>query len=1727
MIWKSKRNRDRQKHSGAEAVKRRSCAPERLEARRLLAADPIHVGVVYIETDYIESDQDVGGDSRGDRFILSFRGGAPGTELSEIRIHTDKDADGITVGDPIYDTTLGGRGKSGAHGFEIVHTEAGGDRDVGATAIVEDGGQELVLMLTNFRAGDRLEFTIDVDEVLRNAIDLAVFNDRLDVITSGQEFQDSLLEATFHAPHYESSVADAIFLNDYGTPSDSHGLNLPPDFGDDPSSRPNRSAAAVASTVQVPKPVEIGGHVWLDNDLDAIREPGEPGLQDATVSLWRFDPLADQYADTGMRATTDSDGRYHFPKSMGILPGTYRVVETQPEGVFSVAAVPGTVEGTASGQSESADAIRDIELSLGDTSAIDYDFAEAQAASLSGSVYRDDNDNGLRESSEPGIAGVRVTLVPINTIAPQSRLTVTTNQDGSYAFTGLAPGHYEVIEVDQPAELHDGKDSAGSVNGSTRGVADSPGDRISSIHLAGADQAVGYHFGELPLSTLSGFVFLAAPGEDCNGPHNTGDESPLADVRLTLQNNAGESVATTTTGFDGSYLFENLTPGNYRIVQITPDGLLDGMSKVGRIENVTVGTAVNGGLIQDITLTAGGDGVAYNFCEASPASIRGQVYHDRSDDGIRDTNETGIGGVRLTLVDAFGQTVAVTTTDNDGRYAFTELDPGQYSVIQTQPDNYLDGIDSIGSVRGQGRGEIGSGGDSLAAIELRQGDDGVDYNFGELVPASISGHVHVDVDGDCVRDDDEPLLAGVVLRLLNDQGIEVGSTTTNETGQYTFAGLRPGNYTIVQDQPVGFFEGTAHPGNAGGDATGPSRIGNVTLASGEIALDYDFCEKPGAEISGFVFIDSDNDCTFDDNERGIEGVRVELYDGDGRLVATTQADANGRYRFSHLPAGQYSVVERQPSGLLHGSQMAGSHGGDDSVTDLISDISVDWGQRITEYNFCEIEPASIGGSVFVDGNGDCVQNPHESAMQGVVMELRDAAGTRIATTTTDENGQYEFAGLAPGQYQIFELQPSDAFDGDESPGTGLGHVISDDLLGVTLLAGETLVDYNFCELEGGSIGGHVWHQPQPDDQFDAGDVPVPGVLVELIDSSGDVVGQAETNASGGYLFDSIAPGVYSVREIQPEGLFHAGQVIGSVGGAIGDDDLLVGIVVGSGVAATDYNFHETPPASISGFVFQDGDSISLPGLPEPADLRQYSDGLLTDDDARLGAVTVELRDSLGRPVDGSDALAGHYPDGPIRAVTDVNGHYQFTGLRPDTYHLYQIQPEDFFDGLDTPGTAGGVALNAADSYDEVTLSSILGLEADESTDPGRDAILNISLVGGQSSEQNNFSELVFVEAETEPLQAPSAEFSIEIAETPRDQPPLIDLLPPVRLVTFAAPPTGDRASLVAIDEWAVSWHLSVINGGFPRGDDGGFEVMRHVSTRTSSENWTDGNHSTGKWTAVDVDGNPIERASLMILGEEEAIALSGDFDGDGFDEAAIFVGGQWFVDLNGNGRWDSGDLWMRLGTALDRPVVGDWDGDGKDDIAIFGRQWQHDPQRIKRDPGLPDPENKRRRMVDARQVAVRRNVEKLNTPKRLLRRGDDGKLRADAVDHVFQYGDQVDTPVSGDWNGDGIDQIAIFRGGQWLLDNDGDGRWSHADSMTDFGQPGDEPIVGDFDGDDIDEIGVVRGDLWIIDSDGDRRITGNDLHIRVPRDGESSQPIVGDFDGDGKDDLGYYDDDAA
>jgi hypothetical protein len=84
-----------------------------------------------------------------------------------------------------------------------------------------------------------------------------------------------------------------------------------------------------------------------------------------------------------------------------------------------------------------------------------------------------------------------------------------------------------------------------------------------------------------------------------------------------------------------------------------------------------------------------------------------------------------------------------------------------------------------------------------------------------------------------------------------------------------------------------------------------------------------------------------------------------------------------------------------------------------------------------------------------------------------------------------------------------------------------------------------------------------------------------------------------------------------------------------------------------------------------------------------------------------------------------------------------------------------------------------------------------------------------------------------------------------------------------------------------------------------------------------------------------------------------------------------------------------------------------------------------------------------------------------------------------------------DLPVTGDWTGDGIAKIGIYRQGEWYLDKNGNGAWDGCvidlchDSFG--GLPVDKPVVGDWTGDGIAKVGIYQNGAWYLDKNGNGR----------------------------------------
>lgn len=78
-----------------------------------------------------------------------------------------------------------------------------------------------------------------------------------------------------------------------------------------------------------------------------------------------------------------------------------------------------------------------------------------------------------------------------------------------------------------------------------------------------------------------------------------------------------------------------------------------------------------------------------NGAEPGSATIRGKVYHDLNQNETLDVGESGLSNVTVTLLNNSGSTLETDQTDSNGDFSFDELDPGTYSLNETDPTGYM------------------------------------------------------------------------------------------------------------------------------------------------------------------------------------------------------------------------------------------------------------------------------------------------------------------------------------------------------------------------------------------------------------------------------------------------------------------------------------------------------------------------------------------------------------------------------------------------------------------------------------------------------------------------------------------------------------------------------------------------------------------------------------------------------------------------------------------------------------------------------------------------------------------------------------------------------------------------------------------------------------------------------------------------------------------------------
>ncbi|MCP8630777.1 MSCRAMM family adhesin SdrC, partial [Acinetobacter baumannii] len=190
--------------------------------------------------------------------------------------------------------------------------------------------------------------------------------------------------------------------------------------------------------------------------------------------------------------------------------------------------------------------------------------------------------------------------------------------------------------------------------------------------------------------------------------------------------------------------------------------------------------------------TANGDQKKYNLGD--------YVWEDTNKDGIQDANEPGIKDVKVTLKDSTGKVIGTTTTDASGKYKFTDLDNGNYTVEFETPAGYTP------TVKNTTADDKDSNGLTTTGVIKDADNWTLDSGFYKTPKYSLGDYVWYDSNKDGKQDSTEKGIKDVTVTLQNEKGEVIGTTKTDENGKYRFDNLDSGKYKVIFEKPTGLTQ---------------------------------------------------------------------------------------------------------------------------------------------------------------------------------------------------------------------------------------------------------------------------------------------------------------------------------------------------------------------------------------------------------------------------------------------------------------------------------------------------------------------------------------------------------------------------------------------------------------------------------------------------------------------------------------------------------------------------------------------------------------------------------------------------------------------------------------------------------------------------------------------------------------------------------------------------------
>lgn len=722
-----------------------------------------------------------------------------------------------------------------------------------------------------------------------------------------------------------------------------------------------------------------------DANHNGLLDEGEKMLPGVTCKLYK------RGSNNSMATiVSDEQGAANFGH---LRAGTYSVLTQLPNNApysYTVAAEGGNQHTAQPGKGNAT--VNDISVAVGEVKQLVV--GAVIPGTVSGVVYIDDDFNGMKGDQEKGVRDVDVKLLDTEGKIVAS---VRTDGNGAYTFSKIYPGPYR-ISVQAKTGYAFTQPGEGSVVTQQSGGAGTS--ELFSLGLA--EDKTNVDCGMIIPGKVEGTVWA---DENANTVMDS-DEAGLTTALIRLVSQSGV-VTETYPAKNGSFVFDAVIPGTYAVEYVLPQyGVFT--NDAGMAADETLQKIIS----EAFTMEMGGQMKLPAIGALQQIPVNGYAYYDANSNGMMDEHERLLGGVEMSF-SLEGEEATKVSTQTSGNFDTILLVPGRYQVTVKLPDGYVLGTQSVLGFE-YGKNE------SVIQLYAASGTSWENMVISALKPASVSGALWMDEDGNGRVDYGEAAPAGEVLTLYSmpDQKV-LATLTTDENGAFNVSCLMPGKYRLSYKPKAGAVA------SVGGDTTFVQEGSSMVM---DLELHCD--DHVDTARLGLISYTTVGGLVWKDHNGKVEpmpGAKVRLLNEAGQVLAETESGKDGRYQFNELRTGNYALDVTLPEHQLVVTQndhrIAGDEGAVSVMTACVdrygkSDLfHVRMGYHQMDLDIGAVGYGTIGDFCWLDLNGNGLQESGEGGLPNMVVQLLQQ-GQVIAQTMTDQYGYYRFNDLYPAVYTL-------------------------------------------------------------------------------------------------------------------------------------------------------------------------------------------------------------------------------------------------------------------------------------------------------------------------------------------------------------------------------------------------------------------------------------------------------------------------------------------------------------------------------------------------------------------------------------------------------------------------------------------------------------------------------------------------------------------------------------